>query len=148
MIDAKPLLILDLQVGLPIEIGVVDGIGRRCIPITGGTVSGAYFGTVLPGGADWQQIRIDGSIDIDAQYILNLEDGLVEVRSKGIRTAPQAVLAKLAQGHLVDRSQYYFRTFMQFRTESHRMSRLNHILAVASGERLAGQVRLLVHEVE
>ena len=148
LIRADPLILLDVQVGKPVEIGLIDGLSRRCIPIVGGTVSGTYRGKVLPGGADWQEVRPDGSIEIDARYSLELDDGLVEVESRGIRTAPAAILGPLARGEVVDPSKYYFRTFIRLRTASTAMSRLNQILAIASGERLSDRVRLTIREVE
>ena len=148
VIHAEPLIQLNLSVGAPVEIGAIDGIVRRYIPIEGGTVSGAYRGTVLPGGADWQIVRRDGSLDLDAHYVLELMEGRVEVESRGIRTASPAVLAILASGEVVDPSHYYFRTFIRFRTASERLSRLNRILAIARGERLVDQVRLTICEVE
>ena len=139
----KPLMQIDLSVGLPIAVGQ----GRRCIPITGGVVIGAYNGTILPGGADWQQIDSDGTIDIDARYVLELADGRVEVQSRGLRFGPADVLARLAKGEAVDRAHYYFRTAMRFSTAAPALARLNHILAISHGERLADMVRLTVYEV-
>ncbi len=143
----EPLLQIDLVAGSPIAIGEVAGLGRRCIPILGGVVSGRLQGEVLPGGADWQQIGPDGSIEIDARYVLRLTQGLVEVESRGLRTGPPEVLARLAQGEVVDPSLYYFRTAMRFRSAAPELAWLGRILAVTSGARLADGVRLLVHEV-
>ncbi len=143
----EPLLQIDLVAGPPIALGEVAGLGRRCIPILGGVVSGRLQGEVLPGGADWQQIGPDGSIEIDARYVLRLTQGLVEVESRGLRTGPPEVLARLAQGQVVDPSLYYFRTAMRFRSAAPELAWLGRILAVTSGARLADGVRLLVHEV-
>lgn len=120
---------------------------RRCIPITGGTVSGAYSGTIMPGGADWQIVADDGTIDIDARYVLDLAEGLVEVRSRGLRSGPPDVLAKLALGEIVDSSHYYFRTALRFASRTPSLDRLNRIIAIARGERMPGKVRLSVYEV-
>jgi hypothetical protein len=139
----QPLMQIDLTVGEPIEVGQK----RRCIPIIGGVATGAYSGTVLPGGADWQQIAADGTIDIDAHYVLELGEGRVEVQSRGLRTGPAEVLARLAGGDMVDPALYYFRTAMQFKTTAPALLWLNHILAISHGERLAAAVRLTVYEV-
>lgn len=144
---SKPLMEIDLAVGPPVEIGVVAGQNRRCIPILGGTVSGSLSGEVLACGADWQQIAPDGTIEIDARYVLQLAEGLVEVESRGLRTGPPDVLARLARGEAVDPALYYFRTAMRFRSAAPELGWLGRILAVATGERLAGAVRLTVHEV-
>jgi hypothetical protein len=138
-----PLMQLDLAVGTPVMIGQT----RRCIPIIGGIVSGNLSGEVLPGGADWQQIGPDGSIEIDARYVLQLSEGRVEVESRGLRTGPPEVLARLAQGEAVDPALYYFRTAIRFRTATHALGWLDRLLAVSSGERLADGVRLLISKV-
>lgn len=138
---------IDLMVGSPIEVGTVDGHNSRCIPITGGVVSGSYTGEVLAGGADWQQIGPDGTIDVDARYVLKLTEGLVEVTSQGLRAGSPDILDRLAKGESVDPSLYYFRTAMRFKTAAPALNRLNRILAVSTGERLANIVRLSVYEV-
>jgi acyl-coenzyme A thioesterase PaaI-like protein len=145
--NRAPILQIDLSVAAPVEIGVVDGQNRRCIPITGGTVSGGYTGVVLSGGADWQVIAPDGTLDINAHYVLQLREGPVEVESRGLRSGPPDVLARLAAGEIVDPKRYYFRTAMRFKTAVPALSHLNHILAISVGERLPDTVRLTVYEV-
>jgi len=134
---------IDLTVGPPLEIGK----DRRCIPITGGVVIGAYNGIVLPGGADWQQIAADGTIEIDAHYVLELTEGTVEVESRGLRHGPADVLARLAKGEIIDPSLYYFRTALRFKTAAPGLHHFNHRLAISKGERLANTVRLAIYEV-
>lgn len=138
---------IDLAVGPPHTIGFVAGQTRRCIPILGGTVNGRLHGEVLPGGADWQQIGPDHSIEIDARYVLSLQQGLVEVESRGLRNGPPDVLARLARGEAVDPKLCYFRAAMRFRSAAPELSWLGCILAVARGERLPDGVRLMVDEV-
>jgi Protein of unknown function (DUF3237) len=143
----EPLMQIDLSVAVPIETGLIDGQVRRCIAIVGGTVSGRYHGEVLGGGADWQTIAPDGTLDIDARYVLRLREGLVEVESRGLRSGPADVLARLAAGEAVDAANYYFRTAVRFRTAVPALARLNHVLAISAGERLPDAVRLTVYEV-
>lgn len=142
-----PIMQIDLTVSAPVETGLVGGRNRRCIPITGGNVSGDYQGVVENGGADWQTVLPDGSLDIDARYILRLAEGTVEVESRGLRTGPPELLARLGAGEAVDPALYYFRTAMRFRTAAPSLARLNHILAISVGERLPEAVRLTVYEV-
>ncbi len=137
------LMQIDLSVGQPVEVGR----GRRCIPISGGVVTGAYSGTVLLGGTDWQQIGADGTIDIDAHYVLELGKGPVEVRSRGLRTGPAEILARLAMSETVDPVLYYFRTAIRFTAQAPELERLNRILAISHGQWLADAVRLTVYEV-
>src|SRR5690349_1453232 len=51
---------------------------RIIIPITGGTFEGPEMkGIVLPGGWDWQLRRADGCTDVEADYFLRTDDGVV-----------------------------------------------------------------------
>jgi hypothetical protein len=51
---------------------------RRVIPISGGTFSGPKIkGEVLPGGEDWQLVRPDGDIELNARYLLKTDDGII-----------------------------------------------------------------------
>lgn len=146
-IASPALLTIELQVAEPMTIGDVGGALRRLVPIIGGTVSGRYAGTVLGGGADWQTIRADGAIEISARYVLDLTDGLVEVRSEGLRAGPPEVLERLAKGEGVDPSLYFFRTDIRFATAAPALVRLNSILGVSHGERIGGLVKLPIYEV-
>ena len=103
-------------IGAPLELGTIDGVRKRVIPITGGTVSGPRLeGEVLPGGADWQSIRADGTADIRARYTIRAKDGaLISVDNPGYRHGPAAVLARIAAGDEVDPALYYFRTTPRF----------------------------------
>jgi hypothetical protein len=121
--------------------------GRRFIPIVGGTVAGGLEGRVLPGG-DWQTIWADGRMDLSAHYILDIAGhGTVEILSEGVRAGPPEVLAALGRGEAVDPRLYYFRTAIRMRTSAPGLLRLNAVLALAVGERLADRVRLTVYEI-
>ena len=60
--------------------------GRLIIPITGGTFEGPEIkGTIVPGGWDWQLRRADGCTDVEADYFLKTDDGVViNVVNKGV----------------------------------------------------------------
>jgi hypothetical protein len=147
MILTQPTLVLDVEVGRPVSAGMVDGFETRLVPILGGTVSGLYSGQILPGGADWQTVLPGGNLEIRAHYLLRLDEGVVEVRSEGVRSGSPEVLARLGRGETVPRDQYYFRTFVRLRTASAALEVLNTRLWISVGERLADRVRLEVHEV-
>lgn len=121
---ATPSLTLAMHVqvliGPPQELGIVDGLRKRVIPITGGTVSGPRLsGTILPGGADWQSIRSDGTADILARYTIQASDGsLISIVNPGYRHGPATVLARIAKGEVVDPALYYFRTTPRFEVAS------------------------------
>lgn len=140
---------LAVDVGVPQSVGRDAAGERRCVPITGGSVSGKFSGVVLAGGADWQVLRPDGLADLDARYMLKLESGaMVEVWSRGLRIGPAEVMAKLARGERVDPSSYYMRTAMRFETAAADLQWLVQRLHVGLGERTPDQVRLRVYSVD
>lgn len=142
-----PLLRLEVLVAPPVSIDA-SANGRRFIPIIGGEVSGQASGKVMAGGGDWQTLWPDGTMEIAAHYVLDIDGhGTVEVRSDGVRHGPPDVLAALARGETVDPSLYYFRTAVRLRTAAPGLSHFNKLLAVASGERAADRVRLQVFEL-
>jgi hypothetical protein len=65
---------------------------RQLIPITGGEFSGPSInGKVLPGGADWQLVRRDGALEIEARYTIQTHDGVnISVCNRGIALYPPA----------------------------------------------------------
>ena len=84
----------------PREVGRTKYGIRRIIGINGGTFAGPKMkGLVLPGGADWQTVRADGTADLVATYSLQTDDGvIIFIENAGIRTATPEVLARLAKG--------------------------------------------------
>jgi hypothetical protein len=132
-----------------VEVGAITDLGnrRRMVPISGGSVSGAHAGIILPGGADWQQVMADGTLDIAARYVLKLDDGLVEVDSRGLRHASPEVLARLDRGEQVDKGEYYFRTAIRLFSSSPALAYLNHLLCISIGERRARSVHLDVRRL-
>jgi hypothetical protein len=134
-----------------VEVGPVRSLGamaageRRVVEITGGRAAGLLAGEILPGGADWQWLRSDGITEISAHYVVQTDAGaLVEIHSDGYRHGPAQVMARLAAGAAVDRSEYYFRTALRFALVSAdpRLARLNGLLGVGVGQRQAGRVLL------
>ncbi|MCC6539872.1 MAG: DUF3237 family protein [Bryobacterales bacterium] len=129
---------LELVFEARVTVGpVVDAGTRRMIPITGGTVSGPRLsGKVLPGGADWQTVRPDGVLEIEARYFIEAADGArIAVTNRGLRRGPPEVLQRLARGEAVHPGEYYFRTspVMEAPHGPHRW--LNDSIFVATGER-------------
>lgn len=141
---------LEFLCTLSVEVGEVLSMGsaplgeRRVVQILGGTFEGPHLrGQVLSGGADWQIVRRDGVLDLDARYALReAGGGLIEVRSQGYRHGPPEVLAALGRGEEVDPSRYFFRTMMRFETGTEGLSWLNRTIAVGSAERHARRVEL------
>lgn len=126
----------------PLELGQTPWGRRRVIGITGGEFDGPIMsGRVLAGGADWQIVHPDGSATIDTRYTLQSHDGaLIYVATRGCRTGPREVLARIAAGETVDSSDYYFRVSIQYETSAPQYEWLNWIVAVASAVRLANEV--------
>ncbi|MEQ1581327.1 MAG: DUF3237 family protein [Steroidobacteraceae bacterium] len=147
VVARAPMLELSVEVGKPVDFGEVAGQRRRYVPIVGGTVSGEYMGTIIPGGADWQAVGPNGVIDLEARYGVLLDGEAVEVRSTGLRSGSPEVLAKLATGAILPGSDYYFRTMVRFYTSSEKLAYLNNLMAIAVGERLPTHVRLSVYRV-
>ena len=138
---------LAVDVGEIISLGPTPTGERRVVPITGGRFdsSEGWRGQVLPGGADWQLLRSDGVLEVDARYVLQDDRGArVQVVSQGLRHGPPEVIAALARGDTVDASLYYFRTAMRFETAAAELQHLNFIIAVGIGAREARLVRLNV----
>jgi hypothetical protein len=117
---------------------------RRVVAITGGTFAGPQLkGSIVPGGADWQIVRADGVLDIDARYVMRANGGaLIRVVSQGYRHGPPEVLAALGRGESVPADRYFFRTVMRFETGDAELLWLNRTIAVATAERRARQVLL------
>src|SRR6201996_1260466 len=122
---------------------------RRIIPITGGTVKGEDVnGKVLPFGADFQIIRPNELIDLEARYAFETDDGaVVYVENKGIRFGPVDLLLKLKRGEPVDPKLIYFRTVPKFETGAEKYRWLMEHIFVASATRHADRVVIDVHRV-
>ncbi len=63
---------------------------RTRAPITGGTFAGPRLkGTIVPGGADWQLLRADGYLVLEADYFMTASDGTpIRVHNKGLWHSP------------------------------------------------------------
>jgi Protein of unknown function (DUF3237) len=143
----EPLMRLAVEVGDITSLGAMPTGERRVVAISGGSFDSddGWRGAVLPGGADWQLLRRDGVLEVDARYVLQDERGArVQVVSQGLRHGPPDVIAALARGEAVDPSLYYFRTVMRFEAATEALVHLNHVVAVGIGAREARLVRLNV----
>jgi len=127
-----------------LDLGDVGKGGRRIVPITGGHFSGPRMrGRVLPGGADWQVLRSDGTAELEARYMLRTDDGvLFYARNHALRHGPPDVIAALAAGGPVDPASYYFRGATFFETSDARYSWLTKHIVVCTGEREPAVVKL------
>ena len=131
-----------------VELGALEDHGdtraghRRVIPILGGRITGTITADILPGGADWQVVRADGSIEIDGRYSARTDAGeLLYLQANGVRSGEPAVLEALLRGEPVDPSEYYFRTVVTVETSAPRLAHLERSLYLAVAERTSNAVR-------
>ena len=133
----------------PQELGLVNGVRRRVIPILGGDVEGPRLqAKVLPGGADWQSLR-DGSVtDVLARYTLQASDGtLIGVTNAGLRAGPEDVIRRLVAGEVVDPALYYFRTAPVFEVAAGPHDWMARSLFLCTGERWPDRVVVRFYRV-
>jgi Protein of unknown function (DUF3237) len=131
-----------------VDIGETSRMGkgrygeRRLIPITGGALEGPRLqGTVLPGGADWQLVRADGDIELDARYPVRASDGaLIQVRNRCLVHIPPGTR---------DPARTYVRTVPEFDAPTDGPHAwLNHSIFIGTLARAGkGRVRIRVFRV-
>jgi hypothetical protein len=137
------------------HIGSVTSAGdigtgvRRIIPITGGEVKGQDVnGQICAFGADFQIIRPNELIELEAKYAFVTDDGaVIYVENRGIRFGPVELLQKLKRGEPVDPKLIYFRTVPKFETGAAKYRWLMESLFVGSAARHADRVVVDVHQV-
>ena len=121
---------------------------RRIIPIIGGEVEGAITGKVLPFGADFQIIRPNELIELEAKYAFETDDGTtIYVENRGMRFGPVELLQTLKRGEPVDPKLIYFRTVPKFETGHENYRWLMEHIFVGSAARHADRVVIDVHQV-
>jgi Protein of unknown function (DUF3237) len=131
-----------IAVGAPVE----SGAGCRMIPVLGGAVRGPSLnGTILAGGADWQQPAHAETVRISGRWILQTDDGVpIQVETPGIRRASPEITAALAAGRDIDPGLYYFRVTPQFVVTSERYAWLQQSLFVGLGAKQPKGVQIEV----
>jgi hypothetical protein len=148
-IETRYVFTLTVRIADVTTAGDVGHGVRRIIPIVGGEVRGEKVnGKVLPFGADFQIIRPNELIDLEAKYAFETDDGaVVYVENKGIRFGPVELLQKLKRGEPVDPRLIYFRTVPKFETGDENYRWLMEHIFVASAARHADRVVIDVHMV-
>ena len=105
------------------------------VAILGGSLDGELgTGTVLAGGADWQTVHDDGTVSVEAQYSIRLDDGVITLRSSGIRAQSP------------DGGGVYFRASVLLTGPASRPD-LNRTLFLSSGVRSGDTVHLDLYRV-
>ncbi|MBR1287052.1 DUF3237 domain-containing protein [Bradyrhizobium sp. AUGA SZCCT0177] len=151
----KPQLETKYVFTLTVRIGEVTSAGetghgvRRIIPILGGEVRGeGVNGKVCAFGADFQIIRPNELIELEAKYAFETDDGAtVYVENKGLRFGPVDLLQKLKRGEPVDPKLIYFRTVPKFETGHEKYRWLMENLFIGSAARHTDRVVIDVHQV-
>ena len=145
----RPLMAIRLDVRGPMPVIATPGAGRRIGVVTGGSFDGERLsGTVMDGGSDWQTLKADGSVALDVRLILRTsDDAIVAMTYRGVRHGAPEVIARVDRGEVVDPSEIYFRSIVQFETAAPRYGWLNHLVAVGVGQRRADGPVYSVFEV-
>ena len=140
---------LTVYVAAPIEAGSVTGLNsrgkRRIIPITGGTVTGQVNGKILPGGADFQIVVSDTTTDLDARYMIELDNGEhIFMQNRALRRGSASDIAKLVRGEPVAPEAIYFRCVPTFEVSSPALAWLTQSIFVGTGARFPDRVQLSI----
>jgi hypothetical protein len=140
---------IEVDVGPIRDLGSMPHGRRRIIPILGGTVRGPRLqAEVVPGGADWQYVRADGILELEARYSIRAGDGAeIVVVNRGMRRAEPEIMERLSRGEAVDPALVYFRTAPVFEAPAGPHEWLNGSVFVASAARLPDRVQIKVFEV-
>jgi Protein of unknown function (DUF3237) len=148
-LSTKYVFTITANIGAVTSAGDIGTGVRRIIPITGGEVRGEGInGKVCAFGADFQIIRPNELIELEARYAFETDDGaVVYVENRGLRFGPVELLQKLKRGEPVDPRLIYFRTVPRFETGAARYRWLMESLFIGSAARHADRVEIEVHQV-
>lgn len=154
MTPAPPELIfvakIEVEVGDVIDIGATAQGVRRVVPIRGGRVSGpGLSGKVLDAGADFQRYPVADLAFLEANYVLELDDGhRILVENSAMRSAEAADLERMMSGEAVDPSRVYFRCVPHLSADGlGPYAWMNRTLFIGVGERMVSGVRIDVFRV-
>jgi hypothetical protein len=138
-----------VDVGEPITVGETGAGLRRVVPILGGSVAGRRLsGRIAAGGADFQILRPDGVMELEAKYVIETASGaLIYVVNRGLRHGPADAVEKLLRGEPVDPKLIYFRATPSFETAAPDYKWMMRSLFVCTGTRLPNEVLLAVYEI-
>lgn len=103
---------VDASLGPMEDHGMTRAGHRRVVPISSGTVTGLFEASILPGGADWQVVRPDGTVEVDTRYSARTADGeFVHFRTSGVRTGPPEVIAVFVASAVREAARVYYSAY-------------------------------------
>ena len=148
-LQTKYVFTITANIGDVTSAGDIGHGVRRIIPIIGGEVQGETVnGNVCAFGADFQIIRPNELIELEAKYAIETDDGaVIYVENRGIRFGPVELMQRQKRGEPVDPKLIYFRTVPRFETGAAKYRWLMENLFVASAARHADRVVIDVHQV-
>lgn len=149
-LKSRPLFVIDIKLHPP-QMHVRTPAGERKVQTI---QSGAFEGDRLRGAivpdaaADWALIRDDGVLVLDVRLTLETDDGVRILMSySGLRHGPAEVMARMAQGEVMDPECYYFRIAPLFEAPAGKYDWLNKLIAVGIGARLKDGPRYTIFEI-
>src|SRR6201992_3423513 len=148
-LSTKYVFTITAHIGGVTSTGDIGTGVRRIIPVIGGDVRGARLnGKVWSFGADFQIIRPNELIELEAKYAFETDDGaVIYVENKGIRFGPVELMQKLKRGEPVDPKLIYFRTVPKFETGHENYRWLMEHIFIGSAAPHADRVVIDVHMV-
>jgi hypothetical protein len=140
---------IDVDVGPIRDLGPTPHGRRRIVAILGGRVTGPRLeAEIVAGGSDWQHVRSDAVVELEARYSIRTRDGTeIAVTNRGLRRAPPEILERMSRGEAVDPELVYFRTVPTFEAPAGPYDWLNRSIFVATAARLPDKVQIRVFEV-
>jgi len=126
-----------LRIAVTFDAPCVVSDTRRILHVAEDTFEGPTLsGSVLPGGGDWLQARLEGSTELDIRFALRTVEGeSIYLRASGLFATSDAVTARIRGGEDVPPDAYYFRTAILFETGAVRLAHLNSTLHIGVGQR-------------
>jgi len=146
-LSTKYVFTITANIGDVTSAGDIGHGVRRIIPITGGEVRGDINGKVFAFGADFQIIRPNELIELEAKYAFETDDARWSMSRTKACVRPVELLQRLKRGEPVDPKLIYFRTVPRFETGSENNRWLMENLFIGSAARHADRVVIDVHQV-
>ena len=119
---------------------LLSGLGCGYVSIVGGTVTGPRLqGKVVPfSGGDWPNLWPDGTLEFDARYLIEADDGTpIYIQNRGFAHSTPEVRARIDAGESVGPEENYFRTAPTFKVAAGPHDWLSRTIFVGLGHKHA-----------